>query len=67
MKKQTKSIFDVSITGAASSIGIAGIGGSAASVAGATGFLPAMGTMVGAGGLIRTIQKGFPTKKRKKK
>ena len=72
MKKTKKQIMDLtmgSMVGAAGSIGLAGIGGAAAThgqqgISNMMRFAPSMGTMVGTGMLLRQVKKMQPKKKK---
>ena len=71
-KKQIKGIAEASMVGAGSAIALGGIGGNIAhhgqaGLTGATAHMGTMGTMVGAGMLIRTANKAFDLKHKKKK
>ena len=71
-KKQIKGLLSTSLIAGAGAVGLGAIGGAAATH-GATGiantmrFAPAMGTMVGTGMMLRTVQNIEPKKKRKKR
>ena len=61
-KKQIKSIGETALTGAGMSMALGGIGGTSAvqgqaGISKATGYLPATGTMMGVGMMMRTIGK----------
>ena len=75
MKKAKKQMIDLttsSMVGAAGSLGLAGIGGAAAThgqqgIANMFRFAPAMGSMIGTGMLLRQVKKLEPKKKRRRK
>ena len=66
-KKNVKDLGTTSMIAAGSSMAIAGIGGSSTPIQNATRFLPATGTMVGAGHLLSAVGSLDPTRKKKKK
>jgi hypothetical protein len=73
-KKHAKTILDITTTsmiGAGGAIALGGIGGTSAThgqagIAGATRFMPMMGTMAGTGMMMDTM-KGLNPKKRRRK
>ena len=68
LKKDIKNIAGVSLLGGAAGIGISALGGNATPISNATRFLPAIGTVAGAGAMIRTVDKfGKVTMKRRKR
>lgn len=67
MKKQVKQVGEIALIGGAATIGIGALGGNTGAMTGATSMLPAMGTVIGAGGLIRMTEKSFKTKKMRKR
>lgn len=67
IKRQIKSLATNTMYASGAAIGITALGGSAKPVANVMKFAPAMGTMIGAGGLIRSIDMIQPRKKRRRR
>ena len=65
-KKQVKDIAEVSLLAGGSSIAIGALGGTQP-FGGMSGMMPAMGTMVGAGMMMRTLDHSFGSKKKTKR
>lgn len=70
LKKQTKDLVGNAMFVSAGSLGLGAIGGAAAThgqqgLANVARFYPAMGSVMGAGALLRTTEKVFNKKKKK--
>lgn len=69
-RKQVAGLVGTTMIGAAGSIGLSSIGGNVATqgnqgIQNAFSFAPAMGSMIGAGMLMGTVNKTFKQKRRK--